>query len=122
MPFQYILANLMSKSPHALGVLFLDDSGETIDLSCTDFSPADMKVLGAYVCIHLRQIRKFFEAENLGKTELVCIESDGIHLFAHPLPEGYAVVMAQRAPSLTARSRDAVVAAGLALSQQLFQS
>ena len=33
MPFQYVLANLLAKNEGAVGVLFLDDSGETIDLS-----------------------------------------------------------------------------------------
>ena len=47
--FQYVLANLIANNDHALGALFLDGSGETVDLACSDFSPYEMRVIGAYL-------------------------------------------------------------------------
>ncbi len=50
MVFQYVLANLLAHNDHALGALFLDGTGETVDLACgTDFSPYEMRVIGAYL-------------------------------------------------------------------------
>lgn len=54
MPFQYILANLLAHNDGAVGVLFLDDTGETVDFACSDYSPYQMRVVGAYVGIYLR--------------------------------------------------------------------
>ena len=42
MPFQYVLANLLADHPDAVGVLFLDDAGETVDFACAEESPYEM--------------------------------------------------------------------------------
>ena len=46
MVFQYVLANLLANNDQALGALFLDGSGETVDLACAEFSPYEMRVIG----------------------------------------------------------------------------
>ena len=38
MPFQYTLANLLAENEGALGVLFLDETGETVDLACAEYT------------------------------------------------------------------------------------
>ena len=58
MPFQYILANLLAQNDGAIGALFLDESGETIDLACADLTPFQLRIVGAYVGIYLRQMER----------------------------------------------------------------
>jgi hypothetical protein len=47
MVFQFILANLLANNDRAVGVLFLDGTGETVDLACSEFTPYDMRIVGA---------------------------------------------------------------------------
>lgn len=120
MAYEYILANLLARNDGAVGVLFLDDSGETIDVACSEFSPYQMKVVGAYVGIYLRQAQQFMA--NLGQNEprLLHIEKEALHLYARPLPDGYYVVLVQRHPALTAVARRTLDDAADQLGRELF--
>jgi hypothetical protein len=120
MAYEYILANLLAHNDGAVGVLFLDDSGETIDVACSEFSPYQMKVVGAYVGIYLRQAQQFMA--NLGQNEprLLHIEKESLHLYARPLPDGYYVVLVQRHPALTAVARRTLDDAAEQLGRELF--
>ena len=104
MPFHYILANLLAQTG-AAGVLFLDNTGETVDVTCSDFTPYEMRVLGAYLGIYLRQVASFVESQGLGEARLVHIEKDRLHVFALPLPEGYYLVLVQRRPAMVGRAK-----------------
>jgi hypothetical protein len=104
MPFQYILANLLAQTG-AIGVLFLDNTGETVDVACSDFTPYEMRVLGAYLGIYLRQVAGFVEGQGLGGARMVHIEKERLHIFALPLPEGYYLVLVQRRPALVGPAR-----------------
>ena len=88
MPFQYTLANLLAGNDGALAVLFLDETGETVDLTCADIQPFQMKIAGAYVGIYLRQLATVLEGADLGEAEILHIEKHDLHLYATPLPEG----------------------------------
>ena len=48
MPFHYVLADLLARVPGAVAVVFIDDSGETIDVATTGFAPEELKIFGAY--------------------------------------------------------------------------
>jgi len=120
MPYQYILANLLAKAEGAVGVLFLDDSGETIDLACSEFTPYQMRVLGAYLGIYMRQLRKVTEGNSLGAPEMIHIEKEALHIYAAPLPEGYYLVLVQRQPALVAKAQHALKAAAMELERNLF--
>jgi hypothetical protein len=121
MPFQYILANLLAKNDGALAVLFVDEMGETIDVACSEFTPYDMKVLGAYVGIYQRQFSEMLELEKeFGELEMVHIEKDAIHLYATPLPDGYSLVLVQRRPGLVARARETLKAARAEMARHIF--
>ncbi len=120
MPYQYILANLLSKVDGAVGVLFLDDSGETVDLSCSEYTPYQMRVLGAYLGIYMRQLHKVLEGNRLGKTRMIHIEKDALHIYAHPLPEEFYLVLVQRQPAVTALAERRLRAAALQLETHLF--
>lgn len=120
MPYQYILANLLANVDGAVGVLFLDDSGETVDLSCSEYTPYQMRVLGAYLGIYMRQIHKVLEGNRLGEPRMIHVQKDTLHIYAAPLPEGYYLVLVQRQPAVVASAERALESAAKELEQHLF--
>ncbi len=120
MPFEYLLADLLSRVDGALGVLFLDDSGETVDLACAEASPYQMRVVGAYAGIYLRQMAEFLRASGQGEPRWLHVEKEDLHLYAAPLPDGYYVVLVQRAPALTGRARRLLEQTRDQLGRELF--
>lgn len=120
MAFSYILANLLAASDEAVGVLFLDDSGETVDYACSDFSPYEMRVVGAYLGIYLRQLERFLAGSRLGEPRMIHIEKQALHIYAVSLPDGYYLVLVQRQPALVARAKAALATAVEQLRQELF--
>ena len=121
MPFQYILANLLAEIDDAVGVLFLDDSGETVDLASADFKPYDLRVLGAYLGIYMRQVDRVMDSASLGNPRMIQIERDGLHIYAAALPDGYYLVLVQRSPSVSALARRGLARAAVELENHLFQ-
>src|SRR3954470_655205 len=119
MSFEYILANLLADA-NGVGVLFLDNTGETVDVVCSDFTPYEMRVLGAYLGIYLHQMGTFAERVQMGTPTLVHIEKDRLHIFALPLPDGYYLVLVQRRPALVGKSRIALDKAAVELIAELF--
>lgn len=117
---QYVLANLLANNDQALGVLFLDDNGETVDLACAGYTPYQMRVVGAYFGIYLRQIEKVLTVADAGQTRLIHIEKKMVHIYAMPLPDGYYLVLVQRHPALVARARATMTEAAAQLTQELF--
>ncbi|MCM2268650.1 MAG: roadblock/LC7 domain-containing protein [Thermoanaerobaculia bacterium] len=122
MPYQYILANLLARNEGAVGVLFVDDSGETVDLACADFSPFQMRIVAAYVGIYLRQVQEFFGEMENGAPNWLHIEKDSLHIYVAPLPDGYFLVLVQRAPALAAQARASLADACEQLTRELFTS
>jgi predicted regulator of Ras-like GTPase activity (Roadblock/LC7/MglB family) len=119
MPFQYILANLLAQS-HAVGVLFLDSTGETVDVACSDFTPYEMRVLGAYLGIYLKQMGASLESWAMGEPTMVHIEKERLHIYALPLPEGYYLVLVQRRPAMVGQARILLDEAAEQLVKALF--
>jgi hypothetical protein len=120
MPYEYILADLLAKNDGAMGVLFLDDSGETVDLACADTSPYQMRVIGAYLGIYLRQIEQFLRSAGHGEPRWLHIEKDAVHFYAVPLPDGYYLALVQHAPALAAHARRTLEEARENLHRELF--
>jgi hypothetical protein len=121
MVFQYVLANLLANNDHALGALFLDGSGETVDLACgTDFSPYEMRVIGAYLGIYLRQLERVLANNDLGEPRMIHIEKKSLHIYVVPLPDGYHLALVQRHPALVARARESLNDAVEQLKRELF--
>ncbi|MEO8504329.1 MAG: hypothetical protein ABI609_10575 [Acidobacteriota bacterium] len=120
--FDYVLANLLANNEHAVGALFLDDSGETVGMACADFTPYQMRIVGAYLGIYLRQLDRFFDGAALGSAKLIHIEKQGLHIHALLLPDGYYLALIQRRPSLVARARAALADAGSQLRRELFDT
>lgn len=120
MPFQYILANLLAENENAVGVLFFDESGETVDLACSEVSPYDMKVVGAYLGIYLRQIRRSFAGTGAGEPRMLHIERETLHVYAMGLPDGYSLALVQRPPAMVAQARRSLQAAVEHLAREVF--
>jgi hypothetical protein len=121
MVFQYVLANLLANNDHAMGALFLDGSGETVDLACgTDFTPYEMRVIGAYLGIYLRQLERVLTNNDLGEARMIHIEKKSLHIYVVPLPDGYHLALVQRHPALVARARESLNEAVEQLKRELF--
>lgn len=120
MPFEYILADLVAKNDGALGALCLDSDGETVEMACRDGTPYQVRVAGAYVSIYLRQVAEALAVSGQGSPTSFHIEREDLHIFASALPEGYSLVLLQRAPALVWRSRRTLEAARRALARELF--
>ncbi len=121
MVFQYVLANLLANNDHALGALFLDGSGETVDLACgTGFTPYEMRVIGAYLGIYLRQLERVLANNDLGEARMIHIEKKSLHIYVVPLPDGYHLALVQRHPALVARARESLNEAVEQLKRELF--
>ena len=122
MPFQYVLANLLAAHPDALGVIFLDDAGETIDLASVEYAPFDLQVIGAYLGIYLRRLGELTERSALGAPQFVNIELERVHLYIMTLPDGYCLAMVQRAPAVLATARRTLERAADQLRREVFAS
>jgi hypothetical protein len=121
MVFQYVLANLLAHNDHALGALFLDGTGETVDLACgTDFSPYEMRVIGAYLGIYLRQLDRLLASNDLGEARMIHIEKKALHIYVVPLPEGYHLALVQGHPAMVAHAKETLALAVEQLRQELF--
>jgi hypothetical protein len=120
MPFQYTLANLVADNEGTIGVLFLDETGETVDLACAEFTPFEMKIVGAYLGIYLRQLGILAESKVIGPAELLHIEKEEIHLFAAPLADGYYLALIQRRPAVVARTLRSLRAARDEIVREIF--
>lgn len=120
MPFHYILANLLANNDHAVGALFLDPSGETIDLACSEFTPYQMRIVGAYLGIQLRQMERILRDNFLGDPSLLHIEQENLHIYAATLPEDYYLVLVQRPPAKVAETHRRLAEAAELLQVQLF--
>jgi hypothetical protein len=120
MAFEFILANLLANNERAVGVLFLDGMGETVDLACSEFTPYQMRVVGAYLGIYLRRLDKILTSNDLGATRMIHIEKQSIHIYAMPLLDGYYLGLVQRQPALVARARQTLEQAVEQLKVELF--
>ncbi len=120
MPFQYVLADLLAKVPGAVAVVFIDDSGETIEVATTGYSPEELKMFVAYFGIGLRQARALLEPTQLGAPELIHLRHKKMNVHAICLPDGYFLVLLQSSPALTGLARRHMRSAVADLERELF--
>lgn len=122
MSFQDVLARLLTENDHAVGAIFLDDTGETIDLASTESSTYELKVVGAHLSIHLQRLGRILSENELGLTRVLHFQVEGLHTFTMPLPDGYHLALLQRAPALVGRSVRSLRRAVASLHEELFAS
>jgi hypothetical protein len=120
MPFHYTLANLLAGNDGAIAVLFLDETGETVDFACAERTPFQMKLAAAYVGIYLRRLNGVLESAALGDAEILQIEKDDLQVHAAPLPDGYYLVLIQSQPALVARARETLLKARSEIAREIF--
>ncbi|HEX5761163.1 MAG TPA: hypothetical protein VF121_18410 [Thermoanaerobaculia bacterium] len=120
MAFGYVLANLLADNDRAAGALFLDPSGETVEYACAAFAPYDLRVLGAYLGIYLRQLERLLAGNDLGVPRLIHIDRRAAHIYAAPLPDGYCVALVQHQPGLVAHACASLADAADQLRRELF--
>lgn len=120
MPFQYILANLLAYNDGAIAVIFLDETGETVDLACAESTPYQMKITGAYLGIYLRQMEACLDGAGVGPPKILHIEKDDQHFYAASLPDGYYLVLVQKSPGLVGRARATLLDACDELTREIF--
>lgn len=120
MPFQYVLANLLAKSEGAVGALLLDDTGETVDIACSELPPFDVKLIGAYLGIYLKHASQILEGSSMGDLRVLHIERDRLHLQIATLPDGYFLALVQRRPAPVAAARGRLLRAAEELRAEVF--
>jgi hypothetical protein len=120
MPFQYVLANLLAEHQDALGVIFLDDAGETIDLASVEYAPFDLQIIGAYLGIYLRQLGEVTRPAELGSPKFMHFELEKAHLYVTTLPDGYYLAMVQGQPAAVSVARRTMATAADQLRREVF--
>jgi hypothetical protein len=105
MPFNYLLTNLLVDVPEAIGAIFLDDEGETVDYVTRHGEPFDLKVEGAYQGIFLRQLAGSLAAVAINGLESFAVVGSELATLTHLLPDGYYVVLVARNPVARGRAQ-----------------
>ncbi len=116
--FHEILEELV-RADGAVGAVFADDSGETVDLATVE-EPEEMRLLAAYAGIYLRQAQRFCSSEAVGKVTLMSVRCQGLQLHALTLKEGYSLIVARRSSTLDAVSLRRLRAAAGRIEQEAF--
>ncbi|MEM9408863.1 MAG: hypothetical protein AAGA81_22725 [Acidobacteriota bacterium] len=112
MPFRKILDELVHERDDMLGALFIDESGEIVHEVDGAGGRLDLRLVGAWVGIYLRQLDRIVGSGGLGELK-VFQSGNGSHwLSACPLEDGYSLLGLQQSPSLAAESRRALIEAG----------
>lgn len=112
MPFRQILDDLVHGHDEMLGALFIDESGEIVHEVDAAGGRLDLRLVGAWVGIYLRQLDRIAESGGLGALQVFQSGNGNHWLSACPLEDGYSLVVLQQSPSLAAESKRALLEAG----------
>jgi hypothetical protein len=96
MMFRQILQELVTSTPGAIGALFLDWEGETVELIGErpfDADEHDLKIVGAYQGIFLTQLRELCTRVDAGQPHRFKIDFVGARVLSCDLKDGYYVVL-----------------------------
>lgn len=96
MGFREILADVLQSASGAIGAIFLDSEGESVEVvSARPFDTDDheLRVIGAYAGIFLSQLRRVAEATDLGATRRYKIDFAASKIFCCDLRDGYYLVL-----------------------------
>ncbi len=95
MPYQYILANLLAEVDDVVGIVFVDDEGETVDVAGGPNAEVDLRLLGAYLGIYAQRAAEMVESLDLGEPRVLFVEREGMILLARALSGGYCLGLVQ---------------------------
>ena len=93
MPFNYLLTNLLVDVPEAVGAIFLDHEGETVEWVSRHDDPYELKVEGAYHSIFKRQLETLAKNLDIGGMKSYWVIGDNLATLTQTLPHGYYVVL-----------------------------
>ena len=96
MPFLRILHELVSSTNGALGAIFLDQEGETVEVLTDrplEADDNDLKVIGAYSGIFLTRLRNMCSDTGIGRLDRFKIDFDATTILTCDLKDGYYVVL-----------------------------
>ena len=96
MAFQKILYDLVQATPGAVGALFLDWEGETVEMLSArpfDADDHDLKILGAYQGIFLTHLLEICERSDTGKPHRFKVEFAATKVLSCDLADGYYLVL-----------------------------
>jgi predicted regulator of Ras-like GTPase activity (Roadblock/LC7/MglB family) len=96
MPFRRILQELVNSTHGALGAIFLDQEGETVEVLTErpfEADDNDLKVVGAYSGIFLTHLRTLCQDTGAGKLDRYKLEFATTSVFSCDLKDGYYVVL-----------------------------
>jgi predicted regulator of Ras-like GTPase activity (Roadblock/LC7/MglB family) len=94
--FRQILQELVTSTPGAIGALFLDWEGETVELIGErpfDADEHDLKIVGAYQGIFLTQLRELCARVEAGQPHRFKIDFEAKRVLSCDLKDGYYVVL-----------------------------
>jgi predicted regulator of Ras-like GTPase activity (Roadblock/LC7/MglB family) len=94
--FQRILRSLVAATHGALGAIFLDFEGETVEVVTErplDADIHDLRVIGAYQGIFLTRLRDISDRLPIGRPLRFKIEFERTSILACDLKEGYYLVL-----------------------------
>lgn len=96
MAFRGILHELVRSTHGALGAIFVDWEGETVELVTErplDADDHDLRVIGAYQGIFLTRLREMAEKLPIGTPQRFKIEFEKTMILSCDLKDGYFLVM-----------------------------
>jgi predicted regulator of Ras-like GTPase activity (Roadblock/LC7/MglB family) len=94
MPFQRILYDLLAATDGAMGAVFLDYEGETVEaLSYEHVEPDELRAFGAYQGIFLDRLRKIARNAECGKPQRFTIAYENAKVLSLDVQDGYYVVV-----------------------------
>ena len=94
--FDHILRELVQATPGAIGALFLDWEGETVEVVGDrpfDADEHDLKIVGAYQGIFLTQLRDLCTRVDAGQPHRFKLDFAETRVFSCDLKDGYYVVL-----------------------------
>jgi hypothetical protein len=96
--FREFLSRAVRRIPGAIGAVFLDSEGETIEYAAEELSPQDARLFGAYAGIFLARAAMLAT----GRPNRMIIEWSRLTAIAAPLTDDYYLVLLLRRPYLEA--------------------
>lgn len=104
LPIKKILNECLADVPDAVGAIFLDHEGESVEFETRGCSPHDAKVIGAYAGIFLSQVERIARELALGSTSRLKVDFQHVSVLTALLQDGYYLVLVLREDALEARA------------------
>ena len=96
MLFRDILRDVLERTHGAIGAVFLDSEGESVEVVTErpfETDDHDLRVIGAYAGIFLSQLRRIAEATDGGEIVRYKIDFAASRIFCSNLNDGYYLVL-----------------------------